>query len=100
MALWKLLHLGTPMYGYILLAFENPNGGHGDISMEWSRYHWSNEHNKYGRRMWAQETHRMLKSQQTKMIVILIPHAILVVTKMTLWQLALLGTLMYCYMLL
>ena len=24
MALWELVHLGTPMYSYMLLAFENP----------------------------------------------------------------------------
>ena len=54
MVLWQLVQLGTLMYVYTLLAFKKPKSAQvttGATSI------------KYGR-MWAQETHGMLKSRQ------------------------------------
>ena len=50
-ALWQLLHFDTIMHGCMLLAFKHTN----------NLPHKSNGHNKYRRRVQAQETHRVLE---------------------------------------
>ena len=54
------------IYMYVLLVFATVGI---QETKEFSRYHYNNEYNKYRRRMWAQEIHRVLKSQQISISV-------------------------------